>query len=88
MVSVGNVNSQRMLVLQGKCTYNRLWPSLDMASFLPLFHYNGGFLGMNLHKIYKLLSFESIPVHGRTVDSGSKICQKQQKVIDARETAR
>ena len=45
-----------MLVLQGKCIENRLLPSFDVASFLPLFHYNGGMLRMNL-----LLRLESIP---------------------------
>ena len=39
---------------------NRLLPSFDVASFLPLFHNNGGMLGMNLYKINKLLSPESI----------------------------
>ena len=43
-------------MLQGKCTTeNYLLPSFDVASFLPLFHYNGGLLGMNSYKINKLM---------------------------------
>ena len=52
---------------------------------LPLFQYNGGLLGMNL---YTLLSLESIPVYGNTVDLGQKCINKLHKTIDALKTAR
>ena len=35
-----------MLVLPGKFTENYLLLSFDVASFLPLFHYDGEMLGM------------------------------------------
>ena len=73
MVTVGNVNKQRMLMLQGKCTENCLLPSFDVASFLLLFHW---------YKI-SLLSLESIPVYRNAVDLG-----QLHKTIDALETAR
>ena len=53
-----------MLVLQGKCTENSLLPSFDAACFLSLFHYKGGMFGMNLNRINKAISLESIPVYG------------------------
>ena len=57
-----------------------------MSSFLPLFHYNGGLLGVNLYKINKLLSLESIPVYGNALDFGLKFINKLHKIIDALET--
>ena len=51
VVTVGNVNYQRILVLQGKYTENHLLLSFNVAYFLPLFHYNGGMLGMKLYKL-------------------------------------
>ena len=65
-----------MLVCQGKCTENRLLLSFDVASFLPIFYYNGGLLGITIYKVCKLLSLESIQVYGKTIDLGSKILQK------------
>ena len=47
MVTVGNVNWQRILVLQGKCTENSLMLSFDVAYYLC--PYNGGMLCMNLY---------------------------------------
>ena len=54
---------------QGKCTENCLLSSIDVDSFLPLFHSNTGMLGMNL---YKLISLESVPVYGNAIDLGQK----------------
>ena len=36
-------------MLQGKCTENHLLLFFDVASFLPVFHYDGGKLGMTLY---------------------------------------
>ena len=47
MVTVGNVNWQRILVLQEKCTENGLMPSFDVAYYLC--PYNGGMLCVNLY---------------------------------------
>ena len=76
MVTLGKVKYMRMLVLQGKCTENRLLLSFDAASFLPMFYYNGGLLVITTYKVCILLSLESIQVYGKTIDLGSKILQK------------
>ena len=64
MVTVGNVNWQRILVLQGKCTENGLMPSFAVAYYL--FPYNGGMLCMNLYNYQALKAF-LIPVYENAV---------------------
>ena len=54
MVTVRSVLAENL----GKGTENNLLPSFDVVSFIPLFHYDGGMLGMNLYKIKNLLSLK------------------------------
>ena len=68
-------------VLQGKCTKTFAIPLLYVASFVPLFHYNGGMFAMNLLNY----SLENILVYGNAVDLGQKCTTTLHKTIDALE---